>query len=119
MGSKTLKSACATNRRVCWPLWAWIDGAPSTIAKPAAPAAPRTTCRRLIRSILTSPYSTNAHRTGLRFYPAIDLFQYGSTGWRSLRETDGRLNPEWTYATLRGRVEYQVNSPFPNRPEIW
>jgi len=25
-----------------------------------------------------------------------DLFQYGSTGWRSLRETDNRRNPEWT-----------------------
>jgi hypothetical protein len=35
-------------------VWAWTDGAPNA-AEVAAAAAPRTTCRRLIRSILAFP----------------------------------------------------------------
>src|ERR1700736_83615 len=50
-GSRTFRSACATKRRVCRLFWAWTDGAPRVMAAAAA-AAPRTTCRRLMRSIL-------------------------------------------------------------------
>src|SRR6266436_1461684 len=47
-GSRIFRSACATKRSVCRPFWAWTDGAPSVITA----AAPRTTCRRLMRAIL-------------------------------------------------------------------
>ena len=45
--------------------WAWTDGAPSVMA--AAAAAPRTTCRRLMRSILEFllPAPTEAHAAKL------------------------------------------------------
>jgi hypothetical protein len=47
IGSRTLRSASATKRRVCWPFWARTDGAPSVMAAAVA-AAPRTICRRLM-----------------------------------------------------------------------
>jgi hypothetical protein len=51
MGSKTLRAACGTKRRVCRSFCAWTDGALNVVAAAAA-AAPWIACRRLIRLIL-------------------------------------------------------------------
>src|SRR5262245_42049535 len=51
MGSKTFRSASATNLRICRPFWARAGGTPSPIVA-AAPTAPPITRRRLMRFIL-------------------------------------------------------------------
>src|SRR5262249_13318045 len=47
-GSRTLRSASATKRRVCGSFWACTDGAPSVMTAAVA-VAPRMICLRLMR----------------------------------------------------------------------
>src|SRR5438045_7170434 len=50
-GSRTLRSASATKRRICRSFWAWTDGA-AIVADTATEAAPQRTCRRVMPSIV-------------------------------------------------------------------